>query len=91
MQEFGVGITDRWAAHLIAGYTYDPDINRKGFHLGRLGTTYRIFGNETNFVWDMYGDFHLGGMDVYSFMTPRCAFRGDAPRGGAPAAFIAAV
>ena len=63
MQEFGVGITDRWAAHLIAGYTYDPDINRKGFHLGRLGTTYRIFGNETNFVWDMYGDFHLGGME----------------------------
>ena len=62
-QEFGVGITDRWAAHVIAGYTYDPDINRKGFHLGRLGTTYRIFGKETNFVWDMYGDFHLGGVE----------------------------
>ena len=63
MQEFGVGITDRWAAHLIAGYTYDPDINRKGFHLGRLGTTYRIIDEADGFVWDMYGDFHLGGVE----------------------------
>lgn len=63
MQEFGVGITDRWAAHLIAGYTYDPDINRKGFHLGRLGTTYRVSDEAQGFVWDMYGDFHLGGVE----------------------------
>lgn len=63
MQEFGVGITDRWAAHLIAGYTYDPDINRKGFHLGRLGMTYRVIDEAQGFVWDMYGDFHLGGME----------------------------
>ncbi len=62
-QEFGVGITDRWAAHVSAGYTYDPDINRKGFHLGRLGTTYRVIDNMEGFVWDMYGDFHLGGVE----------------------------
>ena len=62
-QEFGVGLTDRWAAHFIAGYTYDPDINRKGFHVGRLGTTYRVVDNTEGIVWDMYGDFHLGGVE----------------------------
>ena len=62
-EEFGVGITDRWAAHLSAGYTYAPDINRKGFHLGRLGTTYRVIDEAQGFVWDMYGDFHLGGVE----------------------------
>ncbi len=62
-EELGVGITDRWAVHLMAGYTYAPDINRKGFHLGRLGTTYRILDNAEGFVWDMYGDFHLGGVE----------------------------
>ena len=76
-QEFGVGITDRWAAHVIAGYTYDPDINRKGFHLGRVGTTYRIFGNETNFVWDMYGDFHLGGVERMKGKLSRSAVDPD--------------
>ena len=62
-EEFGVGITDRWAVHLSAGYTYAPDINRKGFHLGRLGTTYRVVDNTEGVVWDMYGDFHLGGVE----------------------------
>ena len=62
-QELGVGITDRWALHAIAGYTYNPDIDRKGFHLGRVGTTYRVIDSFDGFVWDLYGDFHLGGME----------------------------
>lgn len=62
-QELGIGITDRWAVHAIAGYTYNPDIDRKGFHLGRLGTTVRVIDSFDGFVWDLYGDFHLGGME----------------------------
>ncbi len=63
VQELGVGITDRWAVHGTAGYTYDGDINRKGFHLGRLGTTYRVIDSLDGYVWDLYGDFHLGGIE----------------------------
>ena len=62
-QELGIGITDRWAVHAIAGYTYNPDIDRKGFHLGRFGTTVRVIDSFDGFVWDLYGDFHLGGME----------------------------
>lgn len=62
-QELGVGITDRWALHAIVGYTYNPDIDRKGFHLGRVGTTYRVIDSFDGFVWDLYGDFHMGGME----------------------------
>jgi hypothetical protein len=44
------------------GYTNDEDIQRKGLHNGRLGLLYRIFdGVQSPFVWDVYGDFHLGG------------------------------
>ena len=63
VQELGVGITDRWAIHGVAGYTYDGDIHRKGFHLGRLGTTYRVIDSLDGYVWDIYGDFHLGGIE----------------------------
>lgn len=63
VQELGVGITDRWAVHGIMGYTYDGDIERKGFHLGRLGTTYRVIDSLDGYVWDIYGDLHMGGIE----------------------------
>lgn len=63
MQELGFGITDRWMVHGVAGYTHDADAGRKGFHLGRLGTTYRVIKTSDDFVWDLYGDFHLGGIE----------------------------
>lgn len=59
--ELGYGITDRWAVHGQLGYTHNRDISRYGFHLGRIGTTYRILSED--FVWDVYGDFHLGGIE----------------------------
>lgn len=62
-EELGVGITDRWAVHAAVGYTYDGDVDRKGFHLGRLGTTYRVIKSLDGYVWDLYGDFHLGGIE----------------------------
>ncbi|MBO4480591.1 MAG: hypothetical protein J5742_03135 [Alphaproteobacteria bacterium] len=63
VQELGLGITDRWAVNGVVGYTYDVDIDRKGFHLGRLGTTYRIFDDMHSFIWDVYGDLHMGGIE----------------------------
>ena len=63
VQELGVGITDRWAVHGVMGYTYDGDIERKGFHLGRLGTTYRVIDSLDGYVWDIYGDLHMGGIE----------------------------
>lgn len=63
VQELGVGITDRWAVHGAIGYTYDGDIDRKGFHLGRLGTTYRVIKSLDGYVWDLYGDLHMGGIE----------------------------
>ncbi len=62
-EELGVGITDRFAVHGTVGYTYDPDIDRAGFHLGRVGATYRVIESDMGFVWDLYGDFHLGGIE----------------------------
>ena len=63
MQDFGYGITDRWAIQSSFGYTYDYDIDRKGFHLGRIGLNYRVIKDLGGFVWDLYGDFHLGGIE----------------------------
>jgi len=63
MEELGVGITDNWMVHGVVGYTYNPDIDRQGFHLGRIGTTYRVIESDDGYVWDLYGDFHLGGME----------------------------
>ena len=59
--ELGYGITDRWAVHGQLGYTHNRDISRYGFHLGRIGTTYRILSEDV--IWDVYGDFHLGGIE----------------------------
>lgn len=61
--DLGYGITDRWAVHGQVGYTHNRDIHRYGFHLGRIGTTYRLIKSDDGFVWDLYGDFHLGGME----------------------------
>ena len=60
--DLGYGITDRWAIHGQIGYTHNRDIHRYGFHLGRIGTTYRVINSADGWVWDLYGDFHLGGM-----------------------------
>ena len=59
--ELGYGITDRWTVHGQIGYTHNHDADRYGFHLGRIGTTYRILSED--FIWDVYGDFHMGGVE----------------------------
>lgn len=61
-EEMGVGITDRLAAHFSVQYTHDDDINRTGLSAGRLGMTYRLLNLYNGFVWDVYGDLHLGGL-----------------------------
>ncbi|MBO4626251.1 MAG: hypothetical protein J5679_03210 [Alphaproteobacteria bacterium] len=58
--DLGYGITDRWTVHGQIGYTHNHDADRYGFHLGRIGTTYRILSED--FIWDVYGDFHMGGI-----------------------------
>ena len=58
--ELGYGITDRWTVHGQLGYTHNRDADRYGFHLGRIGTTYRILSEDV--IWDVYGDFHMGGI-----------------------------
>ena len=61
--DLGYGITDRWAIHGQLGYTHNRDIHRYGFHLGHIGTTYRVINSGDGWVWDLYGDFHMGGME----------------------------
>lgn len=61
-EELGYGITDRWAVHGSVQYTHDNDIGRTGLSAGRIGTTYRILNKYNGYVWDMYGDVHLGGV-----------------------------
>jgi len=62
-ESIGYGITDRLSVNANLGYTNDEDVNRQGLHNGRIGLLYRIFdGTQTPFVWDIYGDLHLGGM-----------------------------
>ena len=58
--DLGYGITDRWTVHGQIGYTHNRDADRYGFHLGRIGTTYRILSEDM--IWDVYGDFHMGGI-----------------------------
>lgn len=61
-EEMGYGITDRWAVHGSVQYTHDDDISRTGLSAGRIGTTYRLLNQYNGFVWDLYGDLHLGGV-----------------------------
>lgn len=61
-EEMGYGITDDWAVHFSVQYTHDDDISRTGLSAGRVGTTYRILNLYRGFVWDVYGDLHLGGI-----------------------------
>ena len=61
-EEMGYGITDRLAAHFSVQYTHDDDIQRTGLSAGRLGLTYRLLNLYNGFVWDIYGDLHLGGL-----------------------------
>lgn len=61
-EEMGIGITDRWSLHGSVQYTHDDDIGRTGLSAGRFGTTYRILNLYNGFVWDVYGDLHLGGL-----------------------------
>lgn len=61
-EEMGYGITDRLAAHFSVQYTHDDDIGRTGLSAGRLGLTYRLLNLYNGFVWDVYGDLHLGGL-----------------------------
>lgn len=61
-EEMGYGITDRLAVHGSVQYTHDDDIGRTGLSAGRLGLTYRLLNLYNGFVWDIYGDMHLGGL-----------------------------
>ena len=61
-EDLGWGITDRWAVHGSVQYTHNADIDRTGLSAGRIGTTYRILNLYHGLVWDVYGDFHLGGL-----------------------------
>ncbi len=61
-EEMGYGITDRLAAHFSVQYTHDDDIGRTGLSAGRMGLTYRLLNLYNGFVWDVYGDLHLGGL-----------------------------
>lgn len=61
-EDLGYGITNDWSIFGSFGYTYDDDANRHGMHRGRLGTNYRIFDTEYPFIWDVYSEFHLGGI-----------------------------
>lgn len=61
-EEMGYGLTDRLAAHFSVQYTHDDDIGRTGLSAGRLGLTYRLLNLYNGFVWDVYGDLHLGGL-----------------------------
>ncbi|MCL1902480.1 MAG: hypothetical protein FWG18_02520 [Alphaproteobacteria bacterium] len=62
--EVGVGLADWLTLRGAVGYTQDDSINRKGMHHGRIGLNFRVF-DETQvhgWVWDVYGDMHLGGL-----------------------------
>jgi len=59
-EDFGLGLTDRFALRGALGYTHDADIDRSGFHNARLGLVYR--GIKSPVVWDIWADAWLGGI-----------------------------
>lgn len=61
-EDIGVGLTDRLTLAGRFGYTLNNSINRKGMHRGRLGLTYRLLESLDGFVWDMYGEAYLSGL-----------------------------
>jgi len=61
-QDLGYGITDRLAVYGQVGYTNNPGQDRAGLHAGRIGVNYRALADESNLVWDVYADAHLGGL-----------------------------
>lgn len=83
-EEIGYGITDRWAIHGSVQYTHDDDIDRTGLSAGRIGTTLRMLKLENGFNWDLYADWHLGGVgkmrgqfNIMSLMPAQGVFQYD--------------
>jgi len=61
-EDLGVGLTDRLTLSGRLGYTQNNSVNRKGMHRGRLGLTYRPFESSDGFIWDVYGEAYLSGL-----------------------------
>jgi len=62
-EDFGFGITDRFALRGAFGYTHDFSIERSGPHNARLGLGYRAINQPVEaVVWDIYMDAWLGGI-----------------------------
>jgi hypothetical protein len=59
-EDFGFGLTNRFALRGAFGYTHDGAIDRSGPHNARLGLNYR--GVNWPVVWDLYMDAWLGGI-----------------------------
>ncbi|MDR2583449.1 MAG: hypothetical protein LBC75_08220 [Fibromonadaceae bacterium] len=62
-EDFGLGLTDRFALRGAFGYTHDFSIERSGPSNARLGLGYRAINQpEKIVVWDLYMDAWLGGI-----------------------------
>jgi hypothetical protein len=62
-EDFGFGLTNRFAIRGAFGYTHDSDIDRSGPHNARLGLNYRgVDAPVEAVVWDVYMDAWLGGI-----------------------------
>jgi len=62
-EDFGFGLTNRFAFRGAFGYTHDGAIDRSGPHNARLGLNYRGINSPAEaVVWDIYMDAWLGGI-----------------------------
>ncbi|MBQ6027265.1 MAG: hypothetical protein IJL21_01810 [Alphaproteobacteria bacterium] len=61
-EDFRYGITDRFSTYVSLGWTQNDDIDRKGMHRARLGLDYRVIETTNNFVWDLYGEAYMAGL-----------------------------